>query len=248
VRRLPLPLLALALIAGCGSHPTSRAARPAAATPAFAVLRDSPAPAAQRRPQGRYELARLTRRTQLRRDPGGRAFVILHPHTEFGSPRILAVTRSRGAWLQVITSAHDNRGRGWIPAASARLDATDTSLLVERSRHRLALRHGSRIVRWIPIAVGRPGNETPLGHFAVTDKLRTAQIGSPYGCCALALSGHQRKLEPGWPGGDRLAIHGTPSEWTVGKAVSLGCMRAYRKDISALLREVPAGAPVFVRA
>ena len=100
----------------------------------------------------------------------------------------------------------------------------------------------------MPIAVGRPGNETPLGRYAVTDKLRTGSAGSPYGGCALALTGHQTKLEPGWPGGDRLAIHGTPSDWTVGKAVSLGCMRAHRRDIQRLLRVVPVGAPVFVRA
>ena len=51
-----------------------------------------------------------------------------------------------------------------------------------------------------------------MGRFAVTDKLRTEdRADSPYGCCALALTGHQTKLVPGWPGGDRLAIHGTPN-------------------------------------
>ena len=72
--------------------------------------------------------------------------------------------------------------------------------------------------------------------------------GSPYGCCALALSGHQTKLIDGWPGGDRLAIHATPNPETVGKAASLGCMRAHTRDIRRLMRTVPAGTPVFVRA
>jgi len=100
----------------------------------------------------------------------------------------------------------------------------------------------------MPIAVGRPGNETPLGRFAVTDRLHTSSPDSPYGCCAVALSGHQTRLEPGWPGGDRLAIHGTPNPETVGTEASLGCMRAYTNDIRALMRRVPLGAPVFVRA
>ena len=50
-------------------------------------------------------------------------------------------------------------------------------------------------------------------------------------CCALALSGHQTKLLPGWPGGDRLAIHATPNQETVGRPASLGCMRAHDADI-----------------
>jgi lipoprotein-anchoring transpeptidase ErfK/SrfK len=110
------------------------------------------------------------------------------------------------------------------------------------------VRHGGRLLRRMPIAVGRPQTPTPLGRYAVTDRLRTGRPDSPYGCCALALSGHQTKLLPGWPGGDRLAIHATPSLWTVGKAASLGCMRARPGDIRRLMRKVPAGTPVFVRA
>ena len=53
-------------------------------------------------------------------------------------------------------------------------------------------------------------------------------------------------LLPGWRGGDRLAIHGTPNPETVGRAASLGCLRAYRRDLEALLRIVPVGAPVIV--
>ena len=56
------------------------------------------------------------------------------------------------------------------------------------------------------------------------------------------------KLLPGWPGGDRLAIHATPDATSVGRAASLGCMRAHTRDARALMRTVPLGAPVFVRA
>ena len=103
-------------------------------------------------------------------------------------------------------------------------------------------------MRSFSVAVGRPGTETPTGRFAVTDKLHPGDPASPYGCCLLALSGHQTKLIAGWPGGDRLAIHATPNLWTVGKAASLGCMRARPADIRRLMRTVPAGTPVFIRA
>jgi len=71
-------------------------------------------------------------------------------------------------------------------------------------------------------------------------------VGTVFGCCALALSGHQTKLLPGWPGGDRLAIHATPQADSVGRAASLGCLRANTRDMQELMRIVPLGAPVRV--
>jgi lipoprotein-anchoring transpeptidase ErfK/SrfK len=97
------------------------------------------------------------------------------------------------------------------------------------------------------VAVGRVGHETPLGRFAVTDRLRTGRGDSPYGCCALALTGHQTRLPPGWPGGDRIAIHATPATASIGQAASLGCLRAPTAGVRLLMRRLPAGAPVFVR-
>jgi lipoprotein-anchoring transpeptidase ErfK/SrfK len=245
LRLLPFALLVLA---GCGGSVERAAVVEPEPTPAF-VADEEPAPAAKKKPAGpRYVTARVVRRTTLRTAPDGRVVARVGRKTEFGSPRVLAVVGRRNGWLRVIASERRNEERAWIRARAVRLDGTNVSLRVDRSARRLVLRRGSRVLRRMPIAVGRPGNETPLGRFAVTDLLRTSAADSPYGCCAVALSGHQTKLEPGWPGGDRLAIHGTPNEETVGTEASLGCMRAYRRDIEALMRRVPLGAPVFVRA
>jgi hypothetical protein len=240
-----LPLAALVLVAGCGS-----AAAPVARTeaPSSLVVERGTAPTHATGPKGRFKTARVLRRTALRAAPGGRAVARIGRATEFGSDRVLAVTGRRGGWLRVIASERRNGRHAWIRASAARLGATDVSIKFDRSARRLTLRRGHRVLRRFPVAIGRPGNETPLGRFAVTDLLRTGRADSPYGCCALALSGHQTKLVPGWPGGDRLAIHGTPNPETVGTEASLGCMRAYTKDIKALMRRVPLGAPVFIRA
>ena len=244
---LRLAPLALLVLVGCGgSTPAFEAVKEPEPTPAF-VSDEQPA-AVEKRPEALYETARVERRTTLRSAPGGRVVARVGRTTEFGSPRVLGVVGRRGAWLQVIASERENEQRAWIRASAVRVRGTNISIRVDRSARRLALRRGKTVLRRMPIAVGRPGNETPLGRFAVTDLLRTAAPDSPYGCCAVALSGHQTKLEPGWPGGDRLAIHGTPNEETVGTEASLGCMRAYDADIRALMRRVPLGAPVFVRA
>lgn len=190
----------------------------------------------------------MARRTTLRAAPAGRVLARLGRRTEFGSPRILAVTARRPGWLRVTVSELENGRHGWIRESAARLDRTDVWIRVDRSKREATLRRGSHVLRRFPAALGRPGTETPLGRYAVTDLLHTRRADSPYGCCAVALSGHQTKLLPGWPGGDRLAIHATPNPETVGREASLGCMRAYGRDIRVLMRRVPLGAPVVVAA
>ncbi len=98
------------------------------------------------------------------------------------------------------------------------------------------------------MAIGRKANPTPKGRYAVTDKLRVSDGGEPYGCCVLALTGHQTKLPSDWPGGDRLAVHATRDVRSIGKPVSLGCMRAQSKEARWLIETIPLGSPVFVGA
>jgi lipoprotein-anchoring transpeptidase ErfK/SrfK len=243
-----LPAIALLVLAGCGG--SSEVAPPPADADEgvrehFVVEAEEVEP---ERRAARFTTARVVRRTTLRSAPGGRVLARLGRRTEFGSMRVLAVTARRDGWLRVTVSELENGRHGWIRASAARLDGTDVWIRVDRSKREATLRRDGRVVRRFPVAVGRPGTETPLGRYAVTDLLRTKNPDSPYGCCAVALSGHQTKLLPGWPGGDRLAIHATPNPETVGQAASLGCMRAYDRDIGVLMRRVPLGAPVVVVA
>jgi L,D-transpeptidase catalytic domain len=238
-------ILAALLLAGCGGAPqVASSPEPSPFTPAEVEA----APAAAPAPQGRYLLARVLAPTELRLAPGGRALARLGIRTEFGSRRVLAVTARRAGWLEVIAPERPNGRRGWIPERRVQLSGTDLSVHIDRSARRLTLRRAGRVLRRFPVAVGRLGSPTPTGRFAITDKLHPNRADSPYGCCALALSGHQTRLVPGWPGGDRLAIHATPQVETVGTRASLGCVRAYERDVRALMRMVPVGAPVFVTA
>jgi hypothetical protein len=233
------------LLAGCGGD-----ARVAAVSPPFTPSGEGmeEVAAAAAGPRGRYLTGRLLSPTALRATPGGRALHRLGTRTEFGSRRVLSVVARRAGWLAVIASERPNGRVGWIPERRVRLASTNWSIHVDRSARRLTLRRKGHAIRSFSVAVGRPGTETPTGRFAVTDKLHPADPGSPYGCCAVALSGHQTKLIDGWPGGDRLAIHATPNVETVGHAASLGCMRGRPADVRRLMRTVPVGTPVFIRA
>src|SRR5207237_4740522 len=97
---------------------------------------------------------------------------------------------------------------------------------VDLSSRTLVVRRDGTAIRWARIGVGRPGSPTPTGRFAVTDKLDGRSYSAYYGCCILALSATQPNLPPGWTGGNRIAIHGTPSAGDFGRAVSAGCVHA----------------------
>jgi hypothetical protein len=171
--------------------------------------------------------------------------------TEFGSPRTLSVVRTvRGRWLGVTSPELGNGRLAWIDAQARTVVYSRTALALEvdLSRRELVIRSGNRISRRIRVGVGRAESPTPTGRFFVTDKLRGADYSSAYGCCILALSGRQPNLPPGWTGGDRLAIHGTPNPGGIGGRVSAGCLHASTDDLRGLMKSVPLGTPVLIRA
>jgi lipoprotein-anchoring transpeptidase ErfK/SrfK len=249
--------------------------RPPASTPAARLERHAPAPAlgapAQSTPPPRPDPgaagqpsgashpvapalpsgpvgARILRRTQLRRSPGGAVVRAIGTTTSYGSERVLSVVARRGDWLAVLTDHMPNSRAAWIPAGSAELVHEPYRLDVDLSARRIVVRHDGRVVRRIRVAVGKPSTSTPIGRFAVTDTLRVSASSPEYGCCAVALTGRQPNLPPGWTVSDRLAIHGTPNEGAIGEAVSNGCLHAAESDMRWLLRRVTLGARVQIRA
>jgi lipoprotein-anchoring transpeptidase ErfK/SrfK len=170
--------------------------------------------------------------------------------TEFGSPTTLAVAKRSGDWLGVTSTELPNNELGWLKARDADVaeSRTPLSIRADLSERKLRLMRGKRVVHEATVAIGRPGSSTPTGRFAITDKIAGSRYGSYYGCCILALSGKQPNLPPGWTGGDRLAIHGTNDLGSIGQASSAGCLRARDEDLRPLMRRVPLGTPVFIRA
>ncbi|MEX0993509.1 MAG: L,D-transpeptidase [Solirubrobacterales bacterium] len=183
------------------------------------------------------------------RRPGGRPYKRLPAYTEMGSRRHLAVVRVRPDWVAVAPTMKRNGHSVWIRRDDVNITFVRTmySVRVDLSRRQLALKDGTRVIRRLPVAIGRPGSSTPTGRFAVTDKLNGFSLSSYYGCCVLALNGHQPNLPAGWSGGNRLAIHGTSDPGSIGTAASAGCVRARDRDLRVLMRLLPPGAPVFIR-
>lgn len=213
------------------------------------VLRDtttSPSQPPVRPNSPRFVTAYLPKGGGLYAEPGGKRIASLDPTTSFGSPQVLAVVKRQGAWLNVISSELANNRTGWVRAQGAHLGESRWQLRLDRSGRRLTVLKAGKVVLRTAVAVGRPDTPTPLGTFAVTDKLRLKGY-SPYGCCVLALSGKQETKLDNWSGGDRLALHATPDESAIGQAVSHGCIRAPTDVMKRLLSKIPLGTRMVVR-
>jgi hypothetical protein len=246
-RRIAL-VVGIVLVASLAGDLSGRAEPVRAApakTPEPFLVRPKPRLARPRRvvqPGTLVAYVRAGRVVAVRSAPGGPVVARLSSQTEFGSPRTFAVTRA-GDGLHVITAELPNGRTGWVDAPRAlSLTRTRVTLDVDLSARLLHVRSAGRLLRTVGVGIGAPGTPTPTGRFAITDKLRGSDYSAVYGCCILALSGHQTNLPPGWTGGDRLAIHGG----TTGGAVSTGCLHADERDLRYLMRLVPLGAQIVI--
>jgi hypothetical protein len=216
--------LAVALVAAAGA-----AAKPAI-RPAASFLAGTP----------------RTDSVVLRQRPGGKALATVPARTEYGSWQTVGVARTRGNWVAVISTALPNGVLGWVPRKELTLRRVAWSIDISLSSRTLVLSHNGAVVHRVPVGVGAAGSPTPIGEYVITDHIDPAAYGSSgYGCCILALSGHQPHPPAGWsPNRDwRLAIHGGSTG-----AVSAGCVHADEATLRYLMRMTPLGTPVTVEA
>jgi lipoprotein-anchoring transpeptidase ErfK/SrfK len=204
---------------------------------ALALIASAPPPAPA--PPTGYLVARVASpAVVVRARPGGAPLRQLGRRTEFGSPQTFTVVRKRGQWVGVVTSTVANGRIGWVKRSGLRYRHVSIKLEADLSRRTLTVKRGRTALRRIRIDIGAAGSRTPVGRYAVTDKLPGGRFSPVYGCCILALSGHQ--------GSRRLAIHGTPSGTVPSDANSEGCLHARTSDLRYLMRVTPLGTPVFV--
>lgn len=195
----------------------------------------------------RYPVAVIEQPVTLLDAPLGKPVARIAPRTEWDSPRVLSVVERQGDWLAVLAPELENGEVGWIRDTDAdRLSSVGWAIKADLTTRKVTVERDGETIKTFEIAIGREDHPTPTGRFAVTDKLRVSDPSSPYGCCVVALTGHQTQLPEGWPGGDRLAIHATNDVSGLGEAVSLGCMRTDEQDARWLMDSVPLGTPVFI--
>jgi lipoprotein-anchoring transpeptidase ErfK/SrfK len=178
--------------------------------------------------------------------PGGTVTHRFAARTELGSPQTFLVVERQGDWLRVRLPVRPNTATGWVPAASVTLAVDPWQINVDRAARTLTVLRSGTVVRSVPVAVGAPATPTPVGTFYITDFVRLRNPYGAYGPYAYGLSGHSDVITS-FNGGDGvIGIHGTNADWSVGRAVSHGCIRLRNADVAVLATEIPLGTPVEV--
>ncbi len=152
----------------------------------------------------------------------------------------------RPLWYRVLVPGRPNGRTGWVRAASLELRPVQKRLVIYRDARRFEFWDGRRLLRTGRVAVGKPGAETPLGLFYVTDKFDPSidPDWAILGEFAFETSAYSKLSD--WPGGGIVGVHGTPWPNLLGQAVSHGCVRLHNRDILFLRNRVPVGTPVKI--
>lgn len=103
---------------------------------------------------------------------------------------------------------------------------------VSVSKRQLKLYDASKLLKTYPIAVGKILTPTPTGNYIIINK--EIDPGGPYGALWMGLS------KPHY------GIHGTNDPSSIGKEVSLGCIRMYNDDVIELSSMVPIQTNVYI--
>ncbi len=241
------------VLAACSRPATPQAAAPSAPSSPIALPTAVPAqqPASPLPPHGTYTALSPHRLLQVWKHPGsGDPSFSLFTVNPVGQRLQLLVTDSMvdgdgTAWLRVQIPERPNGRTGWVHAADVKLVEAHEKIVVDLSQRMLWHYVDGELVDRFGVAIGAPGTPTPTGTFFVWAQVPQASPLGPYGVFALGLSGFAPTLSE-WPGGGRIAIHGTSVASDVGAEVSHGCVRVYNPDMQTL-RRVPLGTPVIIR-
>ena len=250
-RRLAAAALAALAAVACTAAPA------AADDPAAPVAGEPAAPAAPAvgPPTARSAwVAHVLAPVRVYRTPGGRAGERIGTSAPWGGgPVRLLVLRARrdeaGAlWVRVRLHRRPNDAAGWLRADRLRLGRTPWRAELDRSARRLVVYRGGRRVRSLRVVVGTPATPTPLGRFAVAERIRQP-AGSALGPWALHLTAHSNVLKDYGGGPGRVALHGRSGPLLadpLGSARSHGCVRMDNADIRWMARRLREGTPVRV--
>jgi len=157
-----------------------------------------------------------------------------------------ATMRDGEPWFQVLLPLRPNGDSAWVRGDDVRIREREDRLDIDLSKRVLLHYRGDDVVDRFKVGIGTDTYPTTTGTFYVYIKVRYDDPNQPYGIMALGLSGFSRVITD-WPGGGRIAVHGTPYASDRGDAVSHGCVRVYNADM-AHLTDLPLGTPVEIHA
>jgi lipoprotein-anchoring transpeptidase ErfK/SrfK len=255
-RRLPVALVVLAALLGACSHARPAAAPVTVISPAPVSPGSTPTPEAHlqepKEPRGSMTALSVQQHIEVwkRYAPQERPTWTFDTQNPVGESLAMLVTGERTDdagidWIRILLPIRPNEADGWVHASDVDLHPVDDRIVVDLSDRSLEQFRGRKLIHRFRVGIGQPQWPTATGTFYIWAHVPQASPTGPYGVYALGLSGFSEVLT-NWPGGGRMAIHGTPYASNRGQMVSHGCIRVFNPDMQKL-RHVPLGTPVIIQ-
>jgi hypothetical protein len=254
MRRILVALVVAALAAGCGGG--EEAPAPLSAQDLEVAIGRACEPRAEDRlGDERTAFAAVVAgdRAAAYARPGGKRIRVFghlnvnRVRTVFGVLAVRWDKRCDPAWYRVRLPIRPNGATGYVRAEVVDVFTVATRIEVDLSKRRIVLFRDGRRVITTTTAIGSPVTPTPTGRYYVNQRLYPQDPNGPFGPGAVGISSFSPVLT-GWAQGGPIAIHGTNRPWSIGKAVTNGCLRIPNKVLARLFDQAWAGTPVIVRA
>ena len=185
------------------------------------------------------------------RKPGGaelKRFAKLNENgypTTFGLVGAVLTRTCAASWYRVQLPMRPNGVIGYVRPADVLVHRVTAWIDVDLSARELRFFTGRKLLLKTPVAVGSPATPTPVGRFYVDQRIVTTNPSGPYGPAALGVSAFSNVLT-GWAQGGPIGIHGTNAPWSIGRAVSNGCIRVPNGTLKRLFAATTGGEPVVI--
>ena len=126
-------------------------------------------------------------------------------------------------------------------------------LTLDRASFTLRLWKQLKLARTYTVAVGQEGLETPAGLYHIQEMQVNPSWHVPNSPWAGSLAGQvippgpEDPIKARWLGiFEGAGIHGTEETWSLGQAVSHGCVRMSIPDVEELYDQVEVGTPIYI--
>jgi lipoprotein-anchoring transpeptidase ErfK/SrfK len=243
-------VLGLTLLVGCGEAEK----KPDVRADVAAKARTCADGTFRRLGSSRLAYAAVVRsRATVSRRPGTRAFASFRKLNVNRVPTVFAIrgsvidARCKPSSYLVQIPKRPNGVTAWVAASQVDVVKVSTRIVVDLSKKRVTLYRNGKRVLTSTAAIGAPATPTPTGRFYVNQRLIPSDKSGPFGPGAVGVSAFSNVLT-GWVQGGPIAIHGTNAPWSIGRAVSNGCIRVPNAVLRKLFDQALSGTPVLIRS
>lgn len=124
-------------------------------------------------------------------------------------------------------------------------------IVINKSNNTLYHLLNKEIIRKYPVATGKSPEYTPEGKFTIVTKFENPTWGGAGKYKPVKGGAPNNPLGKRWmglsiKGGGSYGIHGNSDKESIGKYVSLGCVRMFNEDVEFLYELIDKGTPVWI--